>query len=120
MARRTSRPRPRRTPSLRVVATTLPPGRAAGIARALVAARVAACVQVVPGVRSVYRWKGRVHSDREALLLVKTTRGVLPRCLALLQSLHPYDVPEIVVGAPAAVAPAYEAWARAETGRERA
>jgi len=81
-----------------------------------VAERTAACVNVVRGVRSVYRWRGRVHDDSEALLVVKTTRGGLPRCLAALAALHPYDVPEIVVLTPAAVGAAYDAWARASSG----
>ena len=118
MARTKPRPtaaRPRRAPTLRIVLTTVPPRRAAALARALVEARAAACVQAVPGVRSTYRWKGSVRADAETLLFVKTTRGSLPRCLDALHAHHPYEVPEIVVVTPRDVAPPYDAWARAET-----
>ncbi|MFO0931931.1 MAG: divalent-cation tolerance protein CutA [Planctomycetota bacterium] len=118
MARTKPRPaasRPRRAPALRIVLTTVPPRRAPALARALVEARAAACVQAVPGVRSTYRWKGEVRADGETLLLVKTTRGTLPRCLDVLRTSHPYDVPEIVVVTPSQVARAYDAWAAEET-----
>jgi periplasmic divalent cation tolerance protein len=121
MARTDARPRSarvRHAPSLRIVWTSLPPRRAAAVARALVIARVAACVQVVPGVRSVYRWAGAIRADREALLIVKTTRGSLPRCLSTLARVHPYEVPEVVVLSPGAVSEAYDAWARGETRGE--
>ncbi len=113
MARTPPRPRPPRrssAPTLRIVWTTVPPRRAAALARALVRARVAACVQVLPGIRSVYRWKGAVEEAAEALLSIKTTRGALPRCLAVLTRAHPYEVPEIVVVAPEAVSAPYAAW----------
>ncbi len=118
MARTTARlraPRRLRGPALRIVWTTVPPRHAARVARALVEARAAACVQVVPGVRSVYRWKGEVRRDAEALLIIKATRGSLPRCLALLKALHPYDVPELVVLPPGQVSGAYDRWAQGET-----
>ena len=79
-----------------VVFVTCPPDKAPAIARALVEERVAACVNVVPGLSSVYRWKGAVQADNEALLLVKTTRG---RFEALKQAVlrhHPYELPEII------------------------
>lgn len=122
MARTTARPRaPRRgrAPALRIVWTTVPPRHAARVARALVEARVAACVQVVPGVRSVYRWKGEFRRDAEALLVIKATRGSLPRCLDLLDAVHPYDVPEVVVVTPGQVSGAYDRWARGETRPDR-
>lgn len=79
-----------------VVLVTCPPDKAPAIAGALVEERVAACVNVVPGLSSVYRWKGAVHNDAEALLLVKTTRD---RFEALKQAVlrhHPYELPEII------------------------
>ena len=118
MARTKPRPtaaRPRRAPTLRIVLTTVPPRRAAALARALVEARAAACVQAVPGVRSTYRWKGTVRADAETLLLVKTTRGALPRCLDALHAHHPYEVPEIVRVPIAAGSPDYQRWLAAET-----
>ncbi len=118
MARTPLRPHPTRRSAdrtLRLVGTTLPPRRAAAFARALVTARVAACVQVVPGVRSVYRWKGAVRRDAEAQVWIKTTGGALPRCLEMLTREHPYDVPEVIVLKADAVSPAYGAWVLRET-----
>lgn len=68
------------------------------IAQALVERRLAACVNVVPGVVSVYRWKGKVEKEGELLLVIKT-RGERLEDLkgALLAGLHPYEVPELVV-----------------------
>lgn len=101
-------------PTLRIVLTTLPPRAAGRVAKAILTARVAACVQVVPGLTSVYRWKGKPTSGREALLVLKTTSKGVRRCLAALEALHPYEVPEVVVLTPSAVLSAYDAWVRAE------
>jgi|SRR5581483_6340159 len=80
-----------------VVLTTLPNGnRARGFARALVGEKLAACVNIVPGLRSVYRWKGAVHDDREVLCVVKTSRAKLKKLKQRLKSLHPYEVPELI------------------------
>ena len=79
-----------------VVLVTCPPDKAQGIADALVEERVAACVNVVPSLRSVYRWKGALHHDEEAMLLVKTTKD---RFEALKQAVlrhHPYELPEVI------------------------
>jgi periplasmic divalent cation tolerance protein len=66
------------------------------LARELVGASLVACVNIVPGLRSIYRWNGAVHADNETLMILKTTTN---RCAAVrerLAALHPYDVPEIV------------------------
>lgn len=80
----------------RVCLVTTPVDRADDIARALVDARVAACVNVVPAVRSVYRWEGEVRADAEALLVVKTTAERLMDLDAKLAEVHPYDTYELV------------------------
>jgi periplasmic divalent cation tolerance protein len=67
------------------------------IAGLLVDARLAACVQIVPGVTSVYRWKGRVEQDREWLLIAKTTSDLVQGIEQVLADHHSYDVPELVV-----------------------
>ena len=67
------------------------------IARELLERRLAACVNILPGVRSLYRWKGAVEDDAEWLLLVKTTEGALEGLKAAFREVHPYDVPELVV-----------------------
>jgi len=70
---------------------------AARIAHALVDRRLAACVNVVPGVRSVYRWKGGVEEDEERLLVIKTRRDRFEALREALVALHPYQLPEAIV-----------------------
>jgi periplasmic divalent cation tolerance protein len=93
-----------------VCLVTTPPDAAAGIARALVEQRVAACVNVVAGVRSTYRWEGVVTEDDEALLVVKTTHAALAALEAALDRLHPYDNFELVALDVSGGAPAYLSW----------
>lgn len=79
----------------RIVLITAPRGRKAGaLAKGLVAARLAACVNVVPCVVSHYRWKGRMMRDGECLLIVKTSRAKLPALTRWIGKNHPYEVPE--------------------------
>lgn len=66
------------------------------IASTLVNELLAACVSVVPGITSVYRWEGEVKRDREWLLVVKTQRDVLNDLVGRVQALHSYDVPEVI------------------------
>ena len=66
------------------------------IARALVEQRLAACVNIVPGLVSVYRWKGKVERDDERLLVIKTRRERFSALREVLGALHPYEVPEIL------------------------
>jgi len=80
-----------------VVLVTAPSAEtAADLARALVEEGLAACGNVVPGLRSIYRWEGKVHDDAEALLLLKTERRLLEALKARLPALHPYQVPELL------------------------
>jgi len=66
------------------------------IANALVESRQAACVNVLPGIRSIYRWKENIQTDQEVLLFIKTTEEHLPALEALITRLHSYDTPEII------------------------
>ncbi len=66
------------------------------IAREIVARRQAACVNIVPGVRSIYRWKGKVCSDTEFLLIVKTLDSEFEAVAATIRELHSYELPEIL------------------------
>lgn len=94
-----------------VVLSTAPDAEAAAmLARTLVQERHAACVNVVPGVRSFYRWEGRVHDEAEALLVVKTDRERLAGLIEALAEAHPYDCPEIVALPIADGLPAYLDW----------
>lgn len=84
---------------------------AARIARAVVTAKLAACVNVLDTpVRSTYRWKGKVEQAREFLLLIKTSRRRLPALQAEVARLHSYDVPEFIALPIVAGSPAYLAW----------
>ena len=98
-----------------VVLTTLPSREAAEtIARALIEARLAACVQLLDGLRSIYRWDGRVEENAEVQLIAKTTPAASAALVDRLRGLHPYDVPEILT-LDATASTAYAAWLRAET-----
>ena len=82
------------------------------IARTLVEERLAACVNVVPGLTSFFFWEGRLQEDTEVLLLVKTRRARYAELEARLRSLHSYSTPEILALAVEAGSPAYLAWVR--------
>jgi periplasmic divalent cation tolerance protein len=80
-----------------VVLTTLPAeADASTLARALVDARLAACVNILPPMTSVYRWRDGIEEDAERQIVIKTTRHRLPDVWERLRQLHPYDVPEFV------------------------
>lgn len=88
----------------------------AAIGRALVEEGLAACMNVLPGVRSIYRWQGRVREDEEAIGIVKTIRVRVPEVTRRIGELHPYEVPE-VLGLPAeGGSEAYAAWVRQSVG----
>jgi periplasmic divalent cation tolerance protein len=81
------------------------------IARAVVNARLAACVNILPGaVQSIYRWKGKVESSRERLLLIKTSRRRLAKLQAAVKRLHSYEVAEFIAIPIAAGSRAYLSW----------
>ena len=78
--------------------TTLPADAdAAAFAQALVDARLAACVNLLPAMESIYRWKGQVERDAERQLLIKTSRDRIPALWERIRTLHPYEVPEFLV-----------------------
>ncbi len=66
------------------------------MARALVEKRLAACVNVIPGIRSVYRWKDAIEDEEEVLLLIKTSRPLLEELREEIERLHSYEVPEVI------------------------
>ena len=83
---------------------------AARLVRALVEERLIACGNLLPGARSLYRWKGGVADEREVVAILKTRRQDWAALLSRLHELHPYDVPECVAVRVAAGAPKYLAW----------
>jgi periplasmic divalent cation tolerance protein len=80
------------------------------LAASLVEERLAACVSLVPGLRSIYRWQGAIQRDEELLLLIKTTRARYPALQARLPALHPYELPELLAVEVADGLPAYLRW----------
>jgi len=86
-----------RAPGVCVVLVTAPnPEVAAKLGRSIVEERLAACVNVVPAIRSIYRWKGEVQDDSESLLVVKTRKDGVERLRERVVALHPYEVPEVI------------------------
>ena len=80
------------------------------IVTALVEEGVVACGNIVPGLTSIYRWRGAVERDAEVLVILKTTAQAVPRLLERAPALHPYEVPEILVFAVSAGHGPYLAW----------
>jgi len=80
-----------------VLSTFGNPDQAAGVARTLVGEGLAACVNIVPAVRSIYRWKGELCDDAETLAVIKTTTERRDALVARLVALHPYELPEAIV-----------------------
>lgn len=88
---------------------------ATAIARTLVDERLAACVNILPGITSIYRWQETVEEDREQQLVMKTTEDALARLEARLRELHPYDLPEFLVIRVSGGSDAYLGWIRDNT-----
>jgi periplasmic divalent cation tolerance protein len=84
------------TEVLTVLCTCPDAATARRLAEGLVERRLAACVNILPEIRSIYRWRGQVQADDEALMLIKTTRLAYPELEAWLLESHPYDVPEVL------------------------
>ena len=101
---------------LLLVMTSLPDMEAAkALARRLIDVNLAACVQLQPGVQSIYRWDGRVCEEQEVALLVKTTAAQWPAISAFIKQNHPYDVPEIIAQPITHSHTDYARWVIAET-----
>lgn len=98
------------TEALVVLCTIGEMGAADQLARELVTRHLAACVNVVPGLISHYRWQGEICRDQELLLLIKTTRAGYPALAEALRQLHPYDQPEIIALPVAAGDAGYLSW----------
>jgi periplasmic divalent cation tolerance protein len=79
-----------------VFITTPSEEEAAGIARTLVEEKLAACVNIITGIRSIYSWEGRVEDDSEMLLVVKTREALFDRLASRVKELHSYAVPEVI------------------------
>ena len=80
----------------------------------LVERQLAACVNLVPAVESIYRWQGKVETAAETLAIFKTTAAAFPAFETALTKLHPYEVPEIIALDPAQVSAPYREWVSAQ------
>jgi periplasmic divalent cation tolerance protein len=83
------------------------------IAHRLVEQHLAACVNILPGVQSVYRWQGTVESESEVLMLIKTKAALIQQVQSTIASLHSYEVPEFLVLPITGGSEAYMAWLEA-------
>ena len=101
-----------------VVLTTTPDARSAKrIAEFLIRKKVAACVSILGGVQSVYRWKGMVERSRENLLLIKTDSRLYSKLENVLKAVHPYDTPEIIALSAKRGSKAYLKWITDSVGQ---
>jgi periplasmic divalent cation tolerance protein len=98
------------TEALMVFTTFANEDDAARVVRALVEERLIACGNLLPGARSLYRWRGAVADEREVVVLMKTRKQDWTALMSRLHELHPYDTPECVAVRIAAGAPRYMAW----------
>jgi len=103
-------------PSALLVLTTLPDQETAeNLARGLVDARVAACVNILAPCRSIYRWRGEIRTEGEVPMLIKTSQNAYPALENWLRQAHPYELPEIVAVPVEAGLNAYLGWIAQET-----
>lgn len=98
---------------IRLILTTFADEASASAAvRVLLEERLIACGNMIPGVRSVYRWKGDIETSSEVQVLLKTDQGHADRCMERLAELHPYEVPEILLLGVEGTSAPYAAWIR--------
>ena len=99
-----------------IVLVTAPSRDAAEVlADALVGSKQAACVNIVPGITSIYNWKGQRESSEELLLVIKTRSELFSEVETTVRATHPYEVPEIIAFPASRVAESYLQWVAAET-----
>ena len=99
-----------------LVLVTIPAdGEEESFAKGLVGPGVAACVSILPPMRSIYRWEGDVQQEQECQVLIKTTSAAVPALWQRVRDLHPYDVPEFIVLPVADGSNAYLEWVREST-----
>lgn len=110
---------PKSVDDLRIVSVTCPDeDTALKIARLVVERRLAACANIVPGIRTVYRWMGEISEDNEVLVTMKTREDFVETLYTAIVANHPYQQPAIEVVALADAGRGVAAWIRAETGGE--
>ena len=105
------------TEQLSLILCTCPGTHAQELAEKLVNSGRAACVNILPHLRSIYRWQGQLHNDEESLLIVKSAYPDMTELFAWLADQHPYDVPEIVRLDSEQTLPSYLQWAIEHSGK---
>lgn len=103
---------------VRVAMVTIPRDEAATMAKGLVEERLAACVNIVPKIESVFWWDGKIQHDEESLLIIKTTQLKVEAMIGYVQENHPFDVPEIITLSLAEGLPDYLNWVIDEMAKE--
>jgi periplasmic divalent cation tolerance protein len=104
------------TDKIVVFSTAASAEEAEKIARGLVEARLAACVNIVPSIRSFYRWQGKIEDSTELLLIIKSSRDRFDALRATLEKLHSYEVPEVIAMPVVVGARNYLNWMEGELG----
>lgn len=107
-------------PEQRLIVLCTAPDQAAAerIAGALVDEQLAACVNILPGVTSIYRWQGARQADQEVVLIIKTRQGVYQSLEQRIVALHPYELPEVVAVPLVGGLSGYLSWIDEMTGRK--
>jgi periplasmic divalent cation tolerance protein len=112
----TARDKSQDSAAVSVALCTCPPPEAERLAALVVEDGLAACVNVLPSVRSIYRWEGKVEKEEESLLIIKTATASFPALRDTLAEAHPYDVPEVIRLDVADGLPAYLEWVLGAAG----
>jgi periplasmic divalent cation tolerance protein len=108
------------TDKIVVLSTCASDEEATRIARTLVEKGLAACVNVLTGVRSVYRWKNAIEDNPEVLLVIKTSRSLFDNVRGQIERMHSYELPEVIALPVVSGSERYLAWIDRELGREQA
>ncbi|MBD3331792.1 divalent cation tolerance protein CutA [candidate division GN15 bacterium] len=101
--------------SIRVVLVSVPRDEARELATAIVEERLAACINIVPRIDSVYWWDDKIETDSESLMIIKTTAGRIDELIEYIEENHPYDLPEVLALPLTEGLPDYIAWIKEET-----
>ena len=97
-----------------IISTVSSESDARSVSKQLLESRLCACVTTTPGAKSMYWWKGKIVTEPELVLTIKTSEQCLDQAVDKLKSIHPYDNPEIVVLKPQFVVKEYEQWVQNE------
>lgn len=101
--------------SIRVVLVSVPRDEAREMATAIVEERLAACINIVPRIDSVYWWDDKIETDTESLMIIKTTEARMQELIEYIEENHPYDLPEVLALPLVAGLAEYVAWIKEET-----